>query len=455
MKSLRALLRLDQVSVLILVLPYVAFSISLFRESPFFSFPKFLLTLSIFLFLDVAVKLFLKRFKGASLWVSLLLYSGILLLFYSPFLLIPVQNFIEDHFSGTLIRGRVLFVILSLLILLFVFLTRKKNSSFNYFINAFMLILFVVSLSGSILKSRKHPVVPAKDLSGIRFDIRDSVLKPVILIITDEYSSPDELYTLFPDSSIYDFSNGLKQAGWVVRNRSYSYETSTIHSMSSMFNFNLSEGKEYRKASLTTTSMNMLYSRLGDSLERKNIDIINFGIFDINKSRPFSRLYPYPKSYSEVLFYNSALTIINQNTGSMNQDGFKENFIAMASHNKRIFEGLTDSLQRLSANNHFVYVHLLMPHSPFVYYDEINKPRSTANYLAYWRFANRKVQGLLDKLLQSNKYRIIVTGDHGYRGEPKINAQYTATAFWGFRAEDIEQTKSVQDLGILINGYLR
>ncbi len=210
----------------------------------------------------------------------------------------------------------------------------------------------------------------------------------MFLIITDEYSSPDELFTLFPDSSIYDFSKGLKQAGWVVRNRSLSYETNTINSLSSMFNFNLSEGKEYRKASVTTTSMNMLHCRLGDSLERKNIDIINFGIFDINKSRPFDRLYPYPKSYTEVLFYNSAITVINQNTGSMKQDGFKPNFVAMASHNKKIFETLADSLQRLPAHNHFLYVHLLIPHRPFIYYDDFTKPRSTANYLAYGRLAN-------------------------------------------------------------------
>ena len=455
MKSIRALLRIDQVSVLILVLPYLVFSLPLFRESPFFSIPKFLVTVFILLLLDVAVKLFLKRYKGAGLWVSLLIYSGVLLLLYSPFLLVSVQIFIEDHFSGILVRGRFLFVVLLALTMLFVFLMRKKSSSFNYFVNVFMLILFVVALFGSILKDRKHPAVPAKGVSGMRFGNRDSVLKPVILIITDEYSSPDELYKLFPDSSIYDFSNGLKQAGWVVRNRSLSYETNTINSLSSMFNFNLSEGKEYRKASLTTTSMNMLHCRLGDSLEQKNIDIINFGIFDINKSRPLSRLYPYPKSYTEVLFYNSALTIINQNTGSMEQDGFKANFVAMANHNKKIFETLTDSLQRLPANNHFIYVHLLLPHSPFVYYDEFNKPRNTPNYLAYWRFANKKVQGLLNKLLQSNKYRIIVTGDHGYRTEPKIDAEYTATAFWGFRPEDVEQTKSVQDLGILINGYLR
>ncbi len=455
MKSIRALLRLDQLSVLILALPYLAFSLPLFRESPFFSFPKFLVTLFILLFLDVSVKLFLKKFKGAALWVSLILYSGVLLLLYSAFLLIPAQNFIEDHFSGTLIRGRVLFVGLFALILLFVFLMRKKNSSFHYFSNVFMLILFVISFSGSILKDGKRPAILAKDLSGLRFDAGDAVLKPVILIITDEYSSPDELYQLFPDPSIYDFSNGLKRTGWFVRNRSFSYETNTINSLSSMFNFDLSEGKEYRHASLTTTSMNMLHCRLGDSLERKNIDIINFGIFDINRSKPFSRLYPYPKSYTEVLFYNSALTIINQNTESMKGDGFKTNFIAMASHNKKIFETLTDSLQRLPANNLFIYVHLLIPHSPFVYYDEFNKPRSTANYLAYWRFANTKVQGLLDKLIQANKYRIIVTGDHGYRAEPRINAQYTATAFWGFRAEDIEQIKCVQDLGMLINGYLR
>ena len=59
----------------------------------------------------------------------------------------------------------------------------------------------------------------------------------MLLIVSDEYNSPDNLYSIFNDSSLYQFSKQLKKDGWEVRNNSYSYETSTIHSVASILNF--------------------------------------------------------------------------------------------------------------------------------------------------------------------------------------------------------------------------
>ena len=56
--------------------------------------------------------------------------------------------------------------------------------------------------------------------------------------------------------------------------------------------------------------------------------------------------------------------------------------------------------------------------------------------------------------MKENKYRIILTGDHGYRGDDRINPQNTFTALYGFDKADVDKIKSVQDLGSLINHYL-
>ena len=149
------------------------------------------------------------------------------------------------------------------------------------------------------------------------------------------------------------------------------------------------------------------------------------------------------------------LTVVYQNTESMKLAGFGENFNAIANHNKRVLETLPDSLQKLTSNKYFIYAHLLMPHSPYMYFDEFSQPRGTAGYLAYWKFTNKKVQQFLNQLLQSNKYRIILTGDHGDREDPRISPKYTATAFYGFEQKDVDKIKSVQDLGVLINGYYK
>jgi hypothetical protein len=61
----------------------------------------------------------------------------------------------------------------------------------------------------------------------------------------------------------------------------------------------------------------------------------------------------------------------------------------------------------------------------------------------------------IKSLQQTEKYRIILTGDHGYRDDFRILPIYTATAFYGFDEKDVEKIKSVQDLGALINAYFK
>jgi hypothetical protein len=458
MLKIRAWLKPEGISLLILVLPYLAFLIPVFTGSPFFCLPKFLLTLAAIVLADLLVKLFLKKYPGATLWVSILIYSGVLLFLYGAFLLLPPLGFIQDHFHTVHIRGRMLFFALFALIVLFVWAAYKKKIAFNFFINMFMLILFAINVcinTVDLFQKKKYQPVTSMSDAGHSFDTDSVSQKPIILLITDEYSSPDELNNLFRDSSLYDFSRNLTKTGWIVRNRSFSHETSTIHSISSLLNFNLSESDKYRKASVFAASLNLMHCKLGDSLEKKNIGIVNFGILDIGRSQPLSRLYPYPKNFHEALLYNSALTLIYQNTESMRPAGFGEDFNAIANHNKKVLETLSDSLQKLRSNEYFIYAHLLMPHSPYIYFKEFSQPRSTEGYLAYWKFANIKVQQLLNELQQSNLYRIIVTGDHGDRLDPRINPQYTATAFYGFAEKDVEKIRSVQDLGVLINAYYK
>ena len=72
-------------------------------------------------------------------------------------------------------------------------------------------------------------------------------------------------------------------------------------------------------------------------------------------------------------------------------------------------------------------------------------------YYNYWNFSNQLLEPLLNSLTKENKYKIILTGDHGFRGDKRINPHYTFTAFYGFDESSIDSIKSVQDLGSLIN----
>jgi hypothetical protein len=73
------------------------------------------------------------------------------------------------------------------------------------------------------------------------------------------------------------------------------------------------------------------------------------------------------------------------------------------------------------------------------------------DYFNYWNFSNKVYTYLINDLTKKNKFRIIFTGDHGYRGKDEINPNLTFTAFYGFDSSSINKIQSVQDIGSLIN----
>jgi hypothetical protein len=103
-------------------------------------------------------------------------------------------------------------------------------------------------------------------------------------------------------------------------------------------------------------------------------------------------------------------------------------------------------------NKAFVYVHLYMPHNPFSLAPEFTNPETDnfKRYIAYWKFTNQKLQGLITNLNRENKYRIILTGDHGLR-ESITNPHESFSAYYGFEGYELDKIKSVQDIGSLIN----
>ena len=115
---------------------------------------------------------------------------------------------------------------------------------------------------------------------------------------------------------------------------------------------------------------------------------------------------------------------------------------------------MPDSLNKIKNTRTFIYTHLFMPHIPMQFKTEfpLRTEFNLNNYTAYWNFTNTKLTGLLIALIKENKYKIILTGDHGYRGDKRVNPNNTFTAFYGFGQAEIDSVKSVQDLGSLING---
>ena len=246
------------------------------------------------------------------------------------------------------------------------------------------------------------------------------------------------------------------EKGWQTKTTAYSNELSTIHSMSSLFNFNLSTQKTYSAQSEEKIVVEKLYhAALADSLAQKGVTVYNYGIFDFGKSKPKSRLYLYPRNFIEAFLLHSTYLAEKTKTGSFQTKYLKNPPSYINDHNIHILDNLPGVLEKEQLpNKTFVYVHLYMPHNPFSLAPRFNNTETDnfKRYIAYWKYTNQAVKVLLTNLTRENKYRIILTGDHGLR-ESTTNPHASYSAYYGFEGYDLNKIESVQDNGSLINTF--
>jgi hypothetical protein len=191
---------------------------------------------------------------------------------------------------------------------------------------------------------------------------------------------------------------------------------------------------------------------LAKSLQKKDVAIKNFSFLPLGTTASFYRLFPYATNFFELIFSNSLIPVIINNTDHAQLTGLKNDFYMTGLYNQTLLKKAPDYINQNSKNRVFIYLHLLMPHDPIHFGNEINlKEYNLSNYYEYWKFTNGKVTALLKALDYLDKYRVIITGDHGYRSDKAINPHNTFTAFYGFDSCNLKKINSVQDIGLLIN----
>ncbi len=458
MHKIKEIFSLSIPSLIVIVLPYLGLHWSVISQSVYFS--NFILALFILLLIPFQI-FFAKLFMSRNTLLQILsvgLLSATILFFYGINLVDIYFRWQIKAYHHQVVRNRIPFTIFFILLFLLEFFIFSRKRKLFFVQNTFFMVLLAVSIA-TLIFSSTHFKTTDYFKSDFKKEIQpiDSINKPILLIISDEYNSPDGLYQVFKDSSIYNYSNHLKNKGWIVRNSFYSHEISTIHSLSSLFNFNLSTDPNFAEINVNTIGpKKIMQSALNDSLTKKHINIVNFGIFDFGNTQPLTRLYYFPKSFLEELLRFTAFPLLSSNTDGFKAHGIKNNFFIESEHNRIILNSLIDTTQKLKNKLSFFYVHLYMPHAPLVYMPEFSyRVTELDNYLAFWKFTNSKLQTLLDPIVAENKFRIILTGDHGYRKSGKIDPRNSFTAFYGFDQKDVDQLKSVQDIGSLVNGYFK
>jgi len=451
-QTLKNVIDIKKASLIIIILPYIGFNFQELILSPYYNIANLFFLVATLFLIEFLFKLTVISFVKYNVIITIFFTSFVLVFFYGYYFVNPIYNFFNKNWKIEIRGLATILILLIISILVQYFIVLKKKGNFKYF-NTFLLIFSILTLIF------EHNPNSTKKINYNLFHnayksihLQDSAIKPVLLIISDEYNSPDNLYTLFKDSNLYQFSTQLKNDGWEVINNSYSYETSTIHSVASILNFNLSLNKDYKESDLAAIEYYYLnHSTLLDSLNKKKVKFINFGLFDINNKKKYSPLYIYPENFTENFLLYSCYMFAKRQLIKLNDERLNNKEELILEHNKRIINNINSEIDKADPKT-FIKIHLYMPHAPLHYEPEFKRLelKNVNDYLLYWNFTNKKLTEMLSKL-DKNKYRIILTGDHGLRGMP-TNPHASFTAFYGFDSTAIKSIHSVQDLGNLING---
>ena len=348
---------------------------------------------------------------------------------------------------------------LTLLVFISIILSFVKEKIIK---SLFIIFSFSTMFFGMTLSSDNQELT-IQDKQSIPSKKNDNSL---ILIILDEYASPFELSNYLDEVDMYSFSNYLTKNKWLVKNNFFSNETSTTLSVYSLFNYNLTgqeEIKEKTKSNLYTNFLDKndyFKSKLLKDLRKNNLKIESFGLFDFNNTREDSFLPKWEvdnkRTFSNLNSFFNFLEFLNNS--EFIYDIFSKTILSTIDdrYKLEIFrESIFDFFNVETINKYdFVYYHFHMPHSPFRFKDEFKfNGTSVDQYVKFWKFTNQKFTEILNEMnLENNK--IIIIGDHGFRASDNINPNNTFGSFYGFEPKEVNNIKSVQDVGLLIKKEL-
>jgi len=440
-------------SLFLLLCPYILITYPSIKDSEMFSVFYFLLAIALILIADALLGMVYKRSakNKKPLYSVHLVYSIIFIFFYGDFFLSGLTSIFFQH--GFFLRAKATVGVMFLLFFLIVAFIKNVYSFFNRSI--IFLVFILLGYRGFALFNKMKG--GSSGISAKRtLTIRHNSDKPIMLIILDEYASQ----SIFGKSVVADnkpnLGRYLDSTGWNTIKNSYSANLSTIISISSIFNGNLSNGYNYDNSSMVKVVDDLKNASVIKNLAKRNVILKNYSPFTITDHPYYIFLYRFPDSFSDLLMMNSLYLNIKVRVANFNTETVKLDHYSESDYNQKIYDIMVNTLNTPGVSRQLIYVHLLMPHYPYHFGNEIALDGYTIdNYYQYWLFTNKKIIDALKKAKYLNNYRIIISGDHGLRGTANINPHQTFTAFYGFDKADVDQLRSVQDIGNLIDGSFK
>ena len=449
LRKIYSYLLASQASILTLFLPFLMYSFPKILHNEMFNPYYYVLILLCIALLDYAFRKIPE--KNTVILILKVVFIALLFVFlyYSIFIKLPVEWLKKT--TGLLLGGKSVFLCVFLLIGGIYFFASYKQKELHSFLNRFYLILTFLFIFGNNWSDRKIDI-PDEHLAS---NSKNSS-SPVILIVLDAYSSPNQLNEVYANDSNFAFVSYLQSCQFKVRPDFYSRETNTFKSISSVFNYNLSDNAMFEQAGFGATMNCFERTALIRDMDERKVPFYNYSFLRFGRYDHHKYVYELPNNFVDLFFQFSSLETIYIGTDFFKKiNSHYSSNEAFYEYNCELLEQFPLMVEKCKEQKAFLYFHFYMPHLPFYFGNEIYlHENSLDNYYAYWKFTNKKVMDLFHSTPALKNCKVIITGDHGYRADHRVNPFSTFAAFYGFDDADINKVRSVQDLGKLISAYL-
>jgi hypothetical protein len=401
---------LQPADAVLLALRYVAFSLAVF-------------ILSWILFRNMR-----KGAVATGAWMGFYLFFGALYDFLkinSPFPFLWKYSFL-------LITFFILFF------LLFVYLWKVKRTFYKltFFLNCLFLVYIAIETGKGIWKST-HPEKQRRtffdNIKGNQLTIDDTFHRPdIYFLLFDEYASSGSLKDRYGFRN--DIDSFLRSLDFSVQSNSKSNYNYTPFSIASTLNMDYIRWLDAtdtvsRKMYLECNPL-ILENTLVGVLGANGYHIENLSIFDLagHPSRIKQSFLPiktkmiaegtlFPRLYRDFTWFFQTNKFLSKLLE-------KEDVFHHVNNNEYFLAELENISQQSIRKPRFIYAHLFMPHTPYVYDARGNKQRidtvraySPEAYLQYLQYTNTRMKKLVMALKENTKGKavIIILGDHGFR----------------------------------------
>jgi hypothetical protein len=327
------------------------------------------------------------------------------------------------------------------------FLTRWKPPVLNKLWNNLLLIVCLLVLFNLItivpveLKRLKsdRPTQSSRE----QVQVSSSKASPdIYYIVLDEFEGLQGMREYWKYQGVDEFASFLKDRNFFVAESSHGSTTDTLHEMASRLN--------YREYPLSTEGDDDYLAFFGEIANNRVMDTLRSRgyktvVFDETrlgypaaKSIPADYLYEYGSAsipqgqvgtyglyfdeFGEIVIDNTMLYAVSQK--------YKSNNALLNDHTNMISFTIDNIVDKDIPSPKFVYVHLLLPHQPFIYNEDgkiVDSDHFTNwnYYIDNYKFSIKVAEILVDKILKGSDPKnppvIILQSDHGARNLPNRN----------------------------------